>query len=115
MAELNNVVVETEDDELTNILYLNNNKNFIKRILNPAEYPVMPWGNGIATHQMSDAEIDGRFIVYPNIVQRTNGDLELLEDDYAIDYAINKGEYLEFPSQEKASWFAKNYKKFWSK
>ena len=25
MAELNNVVVETEDDELTNILYLNNN------------------------------------------------------------------------------------------
>ena len=110
------VVVPTEIDEITSILSQNMDKNFIQRILSPKKYPTIPWGkNKVATHQMRDAEIDGKFISYPNIIQNKEGELELLSDEDALDYALRTGEFVSFPTQEKATWFSENYKKFWNK
>ena len=35
--------------------------------------------------------------------------------DRAFQHAMQTGEYLEFPSQDKASWFSQNYKQVWEK
>ncbi len=113
------VVVQTELDSLTEILANNQDKNFIKRILNKEDYPELE-GEGEAkgmvhTHLMADAEVDGRFIVYPEVVQLLDGTLVKKNRKEALDYAIDTGEYVELPTQSSASWFAKNYKKYWDK
>lgn len=101
-------------DRIKAILEANKKMNFIQRILNPYDYPSLDLGNGYyATHLMSSASIDGRNIVYPNVIQGINGKLIKLEGRNAIDYALSHGEFIEFPTQEEAQWFGENYKKVW--
>tara|TARA_R110002096_G_scaffold94873_1_gene213185 strand:+ start:217 stop:594 length:378 start_codon:yes stop_codon:yes gene_type:complete len=111
-----NVIVQTEMDSLIEILANNQDKNFIQRILNKNDYPELE-GVGkskgkVHTHLMSDAEIDGRFFVYPEVVQ-IDGELVKKNREEALDYALETGEYVELPTQSSASWFAQNYKKYW--
>ena len=113
---MSKVVVQTELDSLTEILANNQDKNFIKRILNKEDYPELEGEEEgvVHTHLMADAEVDGRFIVYPEVVQ-IDGTLVKKNRKEALDYAIDTGEYVELPTQSSASWFAKNYKKYWDK
>ena len=109
------VVVQTELDTLTEILANNQDKNFVQRIIDMPNYPVLEGEEEgvVHTHLMADAEVDGRYIVYPEVVQE-DGKL-VNKKDKAFQYAIDTGEYIEFPTQTSASWFAKNYKKYWDK
>jgi len=112
------VVAKTELDTLIEILANNQDKNFVQRILRPNDYPTLE-GEGefkgkIHTHLMSDTEADGRFIAYPEVVMQ-DGKLIKKERDEAFNYAMKTGEYIEFPTDTVASWFAKNYKKYWKK
>lgn len=90
--------------------YLQSNKdlNWVKRLYQP-NTPTMylPGSSVPSTHYMESA--DGR--VYPTIVQRTpNSPLEYLGDD-AYDYAMQSGEYIQFPNDRQARRFAESYKK----
>ena len=102
-------------NEMLWITHKNRGKNFIRRVLAPGVHPVLPNENGsVSTHSMSYAEVDGRYIVYPTVIQ-PNGERELrrLEDDEAFDYAMRTGEYINFQDEAKAADYAKNYKKMW--
>ena len=90
--------------------YLQSNKdlNWVKRLYQP-NTPTMylPGSSVPSTHYMESA--DGR--VYPTIVQRTpDSPLEYLGDD-AYDYAMQSGEYIQFPNDRQARRFAESYKK----
>ena len=99
--------------------YLSANKslNFVQRILTPDSYPRIDNEDGsYSTHLMGNAEVDGKYIVYPHIVQdpRTRK-LQQLGPDEAIRHAIRTNEFMEFSSPEEADWFAQNYKKAWER
>jgi hypothetical protein len=47
--------------------------------------------------------------VYPEVVNQ-NSRLVYKSGDAAYDYADKTGEYIEFPTEEKAKWFSSNYK-----
>lgn len=105
---------DTNTQYILDILNRNQEKNFVKRILAPENYPSLDLGEGnSATHMMSDAEMaPNKHIVYPMVVQ--SGDqLEKLSSEDAYQYAVKTGEYLSFTSADQASWFAQNYKKVW--
>ena len=96
------------------ILEANKGKNFVKRIRDPNIYPRIDNEDGTqSTHRMADAEADGRYYVYPTIIQDMDGSLIQIDGDQAFDYARKNNEWIEFPSQEEASQFAKEYKKVW--
>jgi hypothetical protein len=96
---------------------VNDKLNFVDRYLHPSKYPVINNKDGsISTHRMADAEVDGKYIAYPTIILSKNGELQQLEDDEALNYAIKNGEYIEFKTQKEASEYATNgYKKDWGK
>lgn len=88
----------------------NKGKNFVDRIVDPYAPSTNVMGVP-ATHYMSSAEVDGRNIVYPNVVQRGSGNqLQHLSPEEAIDYALKTGEFMEFGTPEEANNFATNYK-----
>ena len=91
------------------------NLNFVQRYLFPSQYPDIDNKDGSrSSHRMADAETDGKYVAYPTIIQDKKGKLKQLEDDEAFEYAMQTGEFLEFPSQEAASEYAANgYKKAW--
>lgn len=100
------------------ILNQNADKNFVQRILKPdAEMnPLLdeyagPGTSG--THLMASAEVNGKNIVYPHIVQMPDGNLKQLSPNEAIDYAIKNGQYIQFNTPKEAEWFGKNYKRVW--
>ena len=100
--------------KLLNILNSNQEKNFIQRILKPDVNPVLSLGpKEYGTHMMSSAEVDGKNIVYPEIIQMPDGNLKRLGRDEAIDYALKNKEFIEFDNPADALWFGKNYKKVW--
>ena len=106
-----------DNQAIWDILSSNATKNFVQRIMAPGVHPVIHLPDGtIGTHLMADAETDGKYIVYPTIVQpKGERDLRRLEDDEALQYALTNNEYITFPSQQDASWFAQNYKSVWPK
>ena len=112
------VIAQTEMDSLVEILANNQDKNFVQRILYKDKYPILEgkdkFKGKVHTHLMSDTEVDGKFIVYPEVIMQ-DGKLVKKQKDEAFDYAMETGEYIEFPTDTAASWFAKNYKKYWDK
>ena len=58
-----------------------------------------------STHKMAWAEVDGKYIAYPTIVQATKG-LQPLSDDAAVDYALKTGEYRQFDTANEAAAYA---------
>jgi hypothetical protein len=89
---------------------------FMKRVLNPSKFPVLKNEDGsVSTHMMEDAEVDGKFVAYPTIVQKASGELGKIEGD-ALVLAMDTGNYVEFDTQEEASKFAMGgYKDHWGK
>ena len=117
---------ESDIDRVLKILEKNEDKNFVKRILNPEEYPVLDSVNSggrlekgwIATHQMTWDEVEDKkgkkkYRVYPNIVMRDNALHWFDEDGSAGDYASESKEFIEFDNPEDADWFSQNYKLIW--
>jgi hypothetical protein len=98
------------------ILEKNKDKNFVQRILNPDTSPRLDLGNGsFATHKMSWTEVDGKYIVYPKVVQGSDGNLLELSSDDAFNHAVGTGEYIDFQNASDAEAFSKDYKKMWKK
>lgn len=94
-----------------------NQLNFVQRYLNPSIFPVVENEDGsVSTHLMSSAEVDGKQVVYPNIVQDADGNLTKMEGRDALMYAMEHGEFIEFPTAGGARRFAEGgYKKNWAK
>lgn len=109
----------SEINSILSILDANKQKNFIQRILRPEMNPVFhaegtPEGSH-STHLMSNAEVDGKNISYPNIIQLNDGSLKQLSGRDAVAHAMESGEYVQFPTPEEAEAFSTNYKKVWNK
>lgn len=102
---------------LLSIVNQNRDKNFIQRMLTPDTSPVLQDYAGpgtVGTHLISSAGIDGRNILYPEIVQRPgSNNLERLSRQDALRYALQSGEHIAFDSPEEAEWFGQNYKRLW--
>lgn len=68
-------------------------------------------GGKRATHKMSWAEVDGKYIVFPTVLY----DWKRLVDygNAALDNVLKTGNFIEFDSPEKADWFSRRYKTVW--
>lgn len=92
-------------------------KNFVKRLMYPQEYPVIErpelGPGGYSTHLMASGQRGDVHFVYPMIThdEKTNQLTWHKDHKAAQDYAIQNNEYIPFTSQEEAEWFATNYKK----
>jgi hypothetical protein len=63
---------------------------------------------GWASHKMASAEVDGKFIAFPTIVQKKGeNNLTQLSDDEALNYALQNNEYLSFNDDATAKAYAK--------
>jgi hypothetical protein len=97
-----------EKNYIDSVLNANKNLDWVQRLYekNPQSIQI-PGKRGRATHYMESA--DNR--VYPTVVRRLpNSNLEYLGNN-AYDYADSTKSFIQFPSDEEAQWFAKNYKK----
>lgn len=107
-------MADTELAKIQAILEKNAHMNFVQRILQPEKYPVLDNGDDThSTHLMSYSESDGKYVVYPSIIQYPNGKLQGLDPDRAYNHAMQTGEHISFDSEKEAEWFSQNYKKFW--
>jgi hypothetical protein len=102
--------------KVTKILEDNKNLNFVQRIMKPDTSPVLvdyagPGTHG--THLMSSGEMGGKGIVYPEIVQKPDGNLTRLGRREAMDHAVKTGEHIKFDTPKEAEWFGQNYKNVW--
>ena len=101
--------------KIIEILEANREKEFVKRILSPNEYPQIPNEDGtLSTHLMSWSGPDeqGTSYVYPTIIYR-NGRLERLAPQTAYRYARDSKEYIPFTNPNEADSFSKEYKNWW--
>jgi hypothetical protein len=57
----------------------------------------------------ASGEVDGMAVLFPTIRLRPGGKLERLGMDKAFDEAIERGDYLEFGSQEEADHFSREF------
>jgi len=101
---------------ISKILGEHQDKQFVQRILNPADYPsiIDEKSKQSMTHLMSWGDYKDQFIVYPEIIYNANTkSLKRLSRSDAYNYAVKTKEYIPFKSKEEADWFTKNYKKYW--
>jgi hypothetical protein len=106
-----------EYKKVLKILQENKRKNFVRRILKPDKYPSVTLEDGApASHMMAYGEWDGKYYVYPTIIQAKGSDeLTVLSEEDAQLYAQETGEYIEFDNEEDAAWFSgdEGYKTYW--
>ena len=89
------------------VLDQNKNLNFVQRMYQEnTPSMIIPGQDAPSTHFMESADN----IVYPTVVQMPDGTLQYLGDD-AYNYAVESGEYIEFPNPRQARRFGKSYKK----
>lgn len=87
------------------VLAANSKLNFVQRYLDPAGHPTIQNPDGtVSTHRMAS----GDRMVYPTIIQNPDGSLRQLTDQQAYQYAMKTGEYIQFPTEADARWFAEN-------
>lgn len=87
----------------------NMDKNFVQRMYNAnAPQMYLPGAKKPSTHFMESG--DGR--AYPTVVQRPgNKYLEWMNQnnpDGAMNYALDTGQYIQFPNDEQATWYGQN-------
>ena len=103
-------------NKLTRLLIENQDKNFVRRILQKDQWPSIPGEKGqIQTHYMS-AEFgpDGKAYAYPNITWDEEAQqLVRREGREALDHALSTNDALEFNTIEEADWFSREYKQYW--
>jgi len=100
---------------LTKILESNKNKSFVKRILEPDQYPVLQNDDGtVSTHRMSWGQAGDKYIVFPTVLY--NGKkLQAFDPNDAFQHVIKSKNYILFDSPEEADAFTKRYKDYWEK
>jgi hypothetical protein len=86
--------------------------NFVQRMFDQRAGSIqIPGQLGTSTHYMESG--DGK--AYPTVVQMPNGKLQYLnqnDKDAAWNYANKTGQFIKFPNDEQAEWYANNgYKK----
>jgi len=90
---------------LKEVLEKNKDVPFVKRILNPDEYPVVENVDGtVSSHLMSYSEADGKYFVYPTLVYKDGDRLEKPDDPYRE--ARKSGNFVEFDNEDAAAAFA---------
>ena len=98
--------------KLLELLLKHKNKDFINRIINVNDFPVLKNRDGTSsTHGMELSEVDGKFFVYPSVVY-IDGKMQRLGPDTAFNRAMNSGDMLEFEDMDEAMGFSKGYKQF---
>ena len=104
----------TERESLSAVLTQNLGKNFVQRILNVENSPVLKNKDGsFSTHSMAWGEKGDKFIVFPTVVPKEGGELQRLPSKKAFKHTQETGDFIEFDTAEDAAWFSKNYKKIW--
>ena len=94
------------------ILDQNKDKDFVQRIMNPKESPVLDTGDGAsATHNMKVEQQGGKYYAFPTIQRQGNGLVD--KGKNAFFDAMSSGEVIEFNTPGDADWFSKNYKNLW--
>jgi len=96
----------------------NEDKEFVQRVLNPALNDALKRNKNVArneTHRMAAELRDGRWAVFPTVVNKRGTLVKLKQDqksDEAYDYAVENNELIDFGAdKEQAVWFsADNYK-----
>ena len=112
-----------EDEMIERVILDNRSLNFVDRIINPGNYPVIENDPRLqpgewATHQMGwDNHPDtGKPFVFPNIYwDEKKKQLVWPEPTDAARHALETGEYIEFDTDEEADFFSREYKRYWSK
>ena len=96
------------------ILEENQNKDFVRRIMDPKSYPSISLGDGVkASHLMEYGEADGMYYVYPTVVS-DRGSLKQLDSNTAWEHAHKTGEVIPFKTEKEADYFSRNYKRAWA-
>jgi hypothetical protein len=105
-----------DDNKIADIFTNYSNLNFVQRLLNPGDAPIIKNSDGTySTHKMAWAGGTPN-IVYPTIVQDpVTGKLNELQGREAIDHALKTKEFIPFDTPEEADWFSRNYKRIWNK
>ncbi len=97
------------------VLNENKDKNFVQRILDPTTVTPLDRGGGVSsTHSMEWGEADGKYYVYPTVVEK-DGKLVDISDKDPLKYALDNNEYIEFDNPEAAEAFSNDsgYKQQW--
>ncbi|SRR5580765_4981730 len=97
-----------EAEAMRQTLRANSGKNFVQRVLNASDWPVVQNpGGGYSSHRMGSAEVEGKNIAFPTLVydQSTNA---LTAPADPVREAMKTGEYIEFPDPAAAERFANN-------
>lgn len=103
----------TDMAKLWQILNANRNKQFVQRILNPQNYPMLNFGGGeYGSHRISSGRFDNRELLFP-LIRYEGNQLNAYEFPEAAHRALQTGEYIPFQAPEEADWFANSYKKAW--
>ncbi len=97
------------------ILQANPDVPFVRRILDPSNYPTLDLGNGeYATHKMAwGTGDDGQHYVYPTVMMNERGKLQDYGPDQGWALAHSSGNVIPFDSPQDADWFSQNYKSAW--
>lgn len=105
--------------DVEEVLQRNSSPRFVQRILNPFKAPVAvddedPEGQRVMTHKMAWGEADGKYYVFPTVMEDENGQLRNYGDS-AFNEAIRRRDFIVFDSPEDADEFSQRYKEYWEK
>lgn len=102
-----------EEQQILSILNENSDKNFVQRILQPAQAPApIKSGDMQHTHIMRAEFLDRegkQAAVFPEVIEK-DGKLVRLTLSQAVEHARRTGEYIPFSSIQDADEFSRNYK-----
>lgn len=85
------------------------NLNWVQRGLKPDKYPSIQNEDGtVSTHRLAYAEADGKYHVYPTIIQDEKGALIQLDDKQAMEYAFKTKTTIPFKSKAEAEYYSRN-------
>jgi hypothetical protein len=102
------------DQKILGVLNAHKKKNFVQRIMTPQSQPQLRLQDGtMATHLMEYGEADGKFVVYPTIIQDERGQLQNLGSADAWKHAKETGEFIPFGTEAEAASFSAHYKDVW--
>lgn len=95
-------------EDIMNVLRANREKNFVQRVTNAADWPVMQNpGGSYSSHRMGSAEVGGKNIAFPTLFY-DKGSNALYGPPDPVAEAMKTGEYIDFPDQAAAERFANN-------
>ena len=103
-------------EKINKILESNKNKSFVKRILDPNNFPILKNNDGTySTHSMAWGESDGKFYVYPTVLLTGSGELKRFTPEEAWRHTQKTKNYIVFDNASDADYFSQHYKDIWNK